>query len=169
MKFLSNTFIIIMLILKEMGLPDHLTCLLRNLYADQEPTVRTSHATVDFFKTGKGIFQSCILSLCLFSLYAEYIMRNVGLDKAQSGVKIAGGNIHNLRYTDDTTIMAESKEELKSILMNVKEENEKTGLNSAFKKPRSWHLVHHFMENRLENNGNSDRLYFPGLQNHCGW
>ena len=94
-------------------------------------------------------------------------MRNVGLDKAQSGVKIAGGNIHNLRYTDDTTLMAESKEELKSILMNVKEENEKTGLNSAFKKLRSWHLVHHFMENRLENNGNSDRLYFLGFQHHC--
>ena len=96
-------------------------------------------------------------------------MRYVRLDKAQSGVKTAVGNIHNLRHTDDTTLMAESKEELKSILMNADEESEKTGLNSAFKKLRSWHLVHHFMENRWGNNGNSVRLYFGGLQNHCRW
>ena len=96
-------------------------------------------------------------------------MQNAGLDEAQAGIKIAKRNINNFKYADDTTLMAESKEELKSILMNVKEENEKTGLNSAFKKPRSWHLVHHFMENRLENNGNSDRLYFPGLQDYCRW
>ena len=117
----------------------------------------------------KGVCQGCTLSPCLFNFYAEYIMRYAGLDEAQAGIKITGRNMNNLRYTDDTTLMAESKEDLKSILMNVKEENEKTGLNSAFKKLRSWHLVHHFMENRLENNGNSDRLYFPGLQNHCGW
>ena len=111
-------------ILKEMGIPDNLTCLLRNLYAGQEATVRTGHGTADFFQIGKGICQGCILSPCLFNLYAEYIMRNAGLDEAQAGIKIAGRNINNLRYADDTTLMAES-EELKKLLMEVKEESEK--------------------------------------------
>ena len=102
-----------------MGIPDHLTCLLRNLYAGQEATVRTGHETIDWFQIGKGVHQGCILSPCLFNVYAEYIMRNAGLEKAQAGLKIAGGNINNLRYTDDT-LMAESEEELKSILMKVK-------------------------------------------------
>ena len=112
-------------ILKEMGIPDHLICLLRNLYAGQEPRVRTGHGTTDWFQTGKGVCQGCILSLCLFNLYAEYIMRNPGLDEAQARIKISGRNINNLRYTDDTTLMAESEEELKSLLMKVKEESEK--------------------------------------------
>ena len=110
-----------------MGIPDHLTCLLRNLYAGQEATVRIGHGTTDWFQTGKGVRQGCILSLCLCNLYAKYIMRNVGLDEAQDEIKIAGGNINNLRYADDTTFMAESKE-LKSLLMKVKEENKKVGL-----------------------------------------
>ena len=113
--------------LKEMGIPDHLTCLLRNLYAGQEATVRTGHGTTDWFQIGKGVLQSCILSRCLFNLYSEYIMRNAGLEEAQAGIKIAGRNINNLRYADDTTLMAES-EELKSLLMKVKEESEKVGL-----------------------------------------
>ena len=105
-----------------MGIPDHLTCLLRNLYASQDTTVRTGHGTMDLFKIGKGVRQGCILSPCLFNLYAEYIMRNAGLDEALAGIKIAGRNINNLRYADDTTLMAESEEELKSLLMKVKEE-----------------------------------------------
>ena len=109
-------------ILKEMGLPDHLTCLLRNLYAGQEATVRTGHETTDWFQIGKGVCQGCILSPCLFNLYAEYIMRNTGLDEAQAGIKIVRTNINNLRYADDTTLMAESEEELKSLLMKVKVE-----------------------------------------------
>ena len=104
-----------------MGIPDHLTCLLRNLYAGQEATVRTGHGTTDWFQIGKGVRQGCILSPCLFNFYAEYIMRNAGLEEAQAGIKIAGGNINNLRYTDDTTFMAESKEGLKNLLMKVKE------------------------------------------------
>ena len=111
-------------ILKEMGIPDHLTCLLRNLYAGQEATVRTGHGTTAWFQIGKGVHQGCILSPCLFYLYAEYIMRNAGLDEAQAGIKIAGRNINNLRYAGDTTLMAES-EEPKSLLMKVKEESEK--------------------------------------------
>ena len=107
-------------ILEEMGIPDHQTCLLRNLYAGQEATVRTGHGT-DWFQIGKGLHQGYILSLCLFNLYAEYIMRNAGLDEAQAGIKIAGRNINNLRYADDTTVMTESEEELKSLLMKVKE------------------------------------------------
>ena len=110
-----------------MGIPDHLTCLLRNLYADKEATVRTGHGTKDWFQIGEGVRQGCILSPCLFNLYVEYIMRNAGLDEAQAGIKIAGRNINNLRNADDTTIMAES-EELKSLLMKVKEESEKVGL-----------------------------------------
>ena len=112
-------------ILQEMGIPEHLTCLLRNLYAGQEATVRTGHGTTDWFQIGKGVLQGCILLPCLFNLYAEYIMRNAGLDEAQAGIKIAGRNINNLRYADDTTLMAESEEELKSLLMKVKEESEK--------------------------------------------
>ena len=110
-------------ILKEMGIPDHLTCLLRNLYASQEATVRTGHGTTDWFQIGKGVHQGYILSPCLFNLYAEYIMRNVGLEEAQTGIKLAGRNINNLRYADDDTLMAESKEELKSLLRKVKEES----------------------------------------------
>ena len=115
-------------ILKEIGIPDHLTCLLRNLYAGQEETVRTGHGTTDWFQIGKGIHQGCILSPCLFDLYAEYIMRNAGLEETQAGIKIAGRNINNLRYADDTTLMAESEKELNSLLVKVKEESEKVGL-----------------------------------------
>ena len=111
-------------ILKEMGIPDHLTCLLRNLYAGQEATVRTGHGITDWFQIQKGVSQGCILSPCVFNLYAEYIMRNAGLEDAQAGIKIAGRNVNNLRYSDDTSLMAESKEELKSFLMKVKEESE---------------------------------------------
>ena len=114
--------------MKEMGIPEHLTCLLRKLYAGQEATVRTGHGTTDWFQIGKGVRQDCILSLCLFNLYAEHIMRNAGLDEAQAGIKIAGKNIKNLRYTDDTILMAESEEELKNLLMKVKEESENVGL-----------------------------------------
>jgi len=123
-------------ILKEMGISDHLNCLLRNLYAGQEATVRTGHGTTDWFQIGKGVRQDCILSPCLFNLYAEYIMRNAGLEEAQAGIKIARRNINNLRYADDTTIMAESEEELKSLLMKVKEESEKVGLKLNIQKTR---------------------------------
>ena len=119
-----------------MGIPDHLTCLLRNLYAGQEATVRTRHGTMDWFQIGKGVPQGCILSPCLFNLYAEYIMRNARLDEAQAGIKIAGRNINNLRYADDTTLMAESQEELKSLLMKVKKECEKTGLKLNIQKTK---------------------------------
>ena len=112
-------------ILQEMGKPDHLICLLRNLYTDQEATVRTGHGTTDLFQIRKGVRQGYILSLCLFNLYAEYIMRNAGLDESQAGIKLARRNINNLRYADDTTLIAESKEELKRLLMKVKEESEK--------------------------------------------
>ena len=118
-------------ILRELGIPDHLTCLLRNLYAGQEATVRTGHGTTDWLHVatiGKGVRQGCILSPCLFNLYAEYIVRNAGLEERQAGIKPAGRNINNLRYADDTTLMAESEEELKSLLMKVKEESEKVGL-----------------------------------------
>ena len=111
-----------------MGILDHLSCLLRNLYAGQEATVRTGQGTTEWFQKGKGVHQGCILSPCLFDFYAEYIMRNAGLEEIQAGIKIAGRNINNLRYADDTTLMAESEEELKSLLMKVKEESEKVGL-----------------------------------------
>ena len=127
-------------ILKEMGIPDHLTCLLKNLYAGQEATVRTGHGTADWFQRGKGVRQGCILSPCLFNLYAEYIMRNAGLEEAQAGIKIDRRNINNLRYGDDTNLMAES-EELNRLLMKVKEENEKVGFKLNIQKLRSWHLV----------------------------
>ena len=117
-----------------MGIPDHLTCLLRNLYAGQEATVRTRHGTTDWFQIGKGLCQGCILSPCLSNFYPEYIMRNTGLDEAQAGIKIARRAINNLRYADDTTFMAESEEELKSLLMKVKEESEKVGLNLNIQK-----------------------------------
>ena len=142
-----------------MGIPDHLTCLLRNLYAGQEATVRAGHGTRDWFQTGTGVHQGCILSPCLLNLYAEYIMRNAGLEETQAGIKTARRNISNLRYADDTTLMAESEEELKSLLMKVKVESEKAGLKLNLQKRRSWHpvpLLH----------GNSVRLFF-GLQNHC--
>ena len=120
-----------------MGIPDHLTCLLRNLYAGQEATVRTGHGTTDWFRIGKGVCQGCIFSPCLFNLYAEYIMRNAGLDEAQAGIKIDRRNINNLRYADDTTLMAESKEELNSLLMKVKEESEKVGLKLNIQKTKN--------------------------------
>ena len=123
-------------ILREMGIADHLTCLLRSLYAGQEATVRTRHRTTDWFQIGKGVRQGCILSPCLFNLYAEYIMRNAGLEETQAGIKIAGTNINNLRYADDTTLMAESEEELKSLLMKVKEEHEKVGLKLNIQKTK---------------------------------
>ena len=155
-------------ILKEMGIPDHLTCLLRNLYAGQETTVRTEHGTTDWFQMGKGVHQRCILSPCLFNFYTEYIIRNTGLDEAQAGIKISGRNINNLRYADGTTLMAES-EELKSLLMKVKEESEKVGLKLNIQKTNimapgpitSWEIDGETMEH--------SRLYFSGLQNHCRW
>ena len=122
-------------ILEEIGIPDHLTCLLRNLYAGQEATVRTGHGTTDWFKIVKGVRQACIVPLCLFNLYAGYTMRNAGLEEAQAGIKIAKRNINNLRYADDPTLMAESGE-LKGILMKVKEESEKTGLKLNIQKTK---------------------------------
>jgi len=154
-------------ILKEMGIPDHLTCLLRNVYASQEATVRTGYGTTDWFKIGKGVHQGCILSPCLFNLYAEYIMRNDGLDEAQTGIKIARKNINNIRYADDT-LMAESKE-LKSLLMKVKEESEKVGLKFNIQKTKimasgpitSWQIDGETMETVTE--------FILGLQNHYRW
>ena len=119
-----------------MGIPDHLACLLRNLYAGQEATVRTGHGTTDWFQIGKRVRQGCILSPCLFNLYAEYIMRNTGLEEAQAGIKIAGRNINNLRYADDTTLMAASEEEPNNLFMKVKEESEKTGLKLNIQKTK---------------------------------
>ena len=152
-------------ILQEMGISDHLTCLRRNQYAGQEVTVRTVHGTTDWFPIGKGVRQGCILSPCLFNLYAEYIMKNAGLEEAQAGINIAGRNINNLRYADDITLMAESEEELKTLLMKVKEESKNVGLKLKIKirKLSSWHLVpslhgiwsHHFMANSWGNSGNS--------------
>ena len=155
-------------ILKEMGIPDHLTCLLRNLYACQEAAVRTGHGTTDWFQIRKGVCQGCILLPCLFNLYAEYIMRNAGLDEAQAAIKIAGRNTNNLRYADDATFMAESEEELKSLLMKVKEESEKVGLKLSIQKTKimasssitSWQIDGETMETVRD-------LYFGGLQDHC--
>ena len=144
---------------------------------EEEATVRTRHGTTDWFQIGKGVHQGCILSPCLFNLYVECIMWNAGLDEAQAGIKIARRNINNLRYTDDTTLMAES-EELKSLLIKVKEESEKVGLKLNIQKMAYsfiYHAIdhgilsHHFMANRCGNNGNSERLYFGGFQNHCRW
>ena len=150
-----------------MGIPDHLTHLLRNLYAGQEATVRTGHETTEWFQIRKGVRQGYILSSCLFNLHAEYIMQNAGLDEAQAGIKTVRRK--NLRYADDTTLMAEIEEQLKSLLMKVKEANEKVSLKLIFKKQRSGIWSHHFMANRWGNSGNSERLYFGGLQNHCRW
>ena len=157
-------------ILKEMGIPDHLTCLLRNLYAGQEATVTTAYGTTDWFQIGKGVRQGCILSPCLFNLYAEYIMRNAGLEEAQAGIKIARRNTNNLRYADDTTIMAESEEELKSFLMKVKEESEKVGLKLNIQKMKimasgpitSWKVDGETVKTVSD-------FIFGGLQNHCRW
>ena len=123
-------------ILQEIGIPDHFSCLLRNLHAGQEATIRTGHGTKDWFHIGKEVHQAYILSPCLFNLYAEYIMRNAGLNKAQAGIRIAGRNVSNLRYADDTTLMAESEEELKSLLMKVKDESEKVGLKLNMQKTK---------------------------------
>ena len=157
-------------ILKQIGIPDHLTCLLRNLCAGQEATVRTGHGTTDWFQIGKGVHQGCILSPCLFNFYAEYIMRNAGLDEAQAGIKIAQRNINNLRHADDITLMAESEEELKSLLMKVKEESENVGLKFNIQKMKimasgpitSWEIDGETVETV------SDFIFF-GLQNHCRW
>ena len=157
-------------ILKKMGIPDHLTCLLRNLYAGQEATVRTGHGTTAWFQIGKGVHQGCILSPYLFNFYAEYIMRNAGLEEAQAGIKIAKRNINNLRYAGDTTLMTES-EELKNLLMKLKEESEKVGLKLNIQKTKfmaygpitSWQIDGETME--------SVRDYILGgvLQSHCRW
>ena len=153
-----------------MVIPDHLACLLRNLCAGQEATVRTGHGTTDWFQIGKGVRQGCILSPCLFNFYAEYIMRNAALEEAQAGIKIAGRNTDNLRYADDTTLMAESEEELKSLLMKVKEESGKNWLKAQHSENEEHGIwSHHFMANRWGNSGNSGYLYFSGLQNHCRW
>ena len=151
-----------------MGIPDHFTCLLRNTYTGQEATVRTAHGTTDWFQRGKGVRQGCILLPCLFNLYAEYIMRNAGLDEAQAGIRIAGRSINNLRYADDTTLMAESKEELKSFLMKVKEESEKAGLKLNIQKTKimasgpisSWQIDGETVEIVAD-------FIVWGLQNHC--
>ena len=153
----------------EMGLPDHLIYLLRNLYAGQEATFRTRHGTTDWFEVGKEVCQGGMLSPCLFNLYAEYIMWNARLHKAQAGIKTARRNMKNLRYADDTTLMAESEEELKSLFMKVKKQSEKAGLKLSIKK--CWDLgiwSHHFMANRRGKSESSDRFYFLGLQYHCG-
>ena len=151
-----------------MAIPEHLTCLLRNLYVGQEATVRTGHGTMNWFHIGKGVCQGCILSPCLFNLRAEYIMQNAGLDEAQAGIKIAERNINNLRYADDTTLMAESKEEPKSLLMKAKEENEKAGLKLSIHKTKiiasgpitSWQIDGETVET-------VSHFYFLGLRNHC--
>ena len=153
-----------------MEIPDHLICCLRNLYAGQEATVRTGHGTTDWFQIGKGVRRGCILSPCLFNLYAEYIMRNAGLEKAQAGIKIARRNINNLRYADDTTLMAESKEELKSLFVKVKEENEKAGLKLNIQKTKimasgpitSWEIDGKTVETVRD-------FILGGSKNHCGW
>ena len=157
-------------ILKEMGIPDHLICLLRNLYASQEATIRTGHETTDWFQTRKGVRQGCILSSCLFNLYAEYIMRNTALDEAQAGIKITGRNINNLRYADDTTLVTESGEELKSLLMKVKEESENVDLKLNIQKTKimasspntSWEIDGETVETVSD-------FILGGLQNHCRW
>ena len=143
-----------------MGIPDHLICLLRTLYAGQEATVRTGPGTTDWFQIGKGIRQGCILSPCLFNLCAEYIMRNSGLEETQAGIKIAGRNFNNLRYADDTTLMAESEEELKSLLMKVKEESGKSWLKAQHSENEDHGIwSHHFMGNRWGNSGNCQTLF----------
>ena len=157
-------------IMKEMGTPDHLTCLLRNLYAGQEATVRTGQRTTDWFQIGKGVRHGCILSPCLFNLYAEYIMRNAGLEEAQAGIKVARKNINNLRYTDDITLIAESEEELKSLLRKVKEESEKVGLKLNIQKTK---IMTSGPITSLEIDGETvetvSDFIFGGSKNHCRW
>ena len=154
-------------ILKEMEIPDHLICLLRNLYAGQEATVKTGHGTTDWLQVRKRVCQGCILLPCLFNLYAEYIMRNDVLDEAQAGIKIVGRNINNLRYADDTTLMAESEEELKSLLMKVKEESEKIGLKLNIQKMK---ITASSSITSWERDGETVAdCIFGGLQNHCRW
>ena len=150
-----------------MGVPDHLTCLLRNLYAGQKATVRTRHGTTDWFKIGKGIQQGYKLSPCLFNIYAEYIMQNAGLDEATAGVKLARRSISNLRYADDTTLTAQSEEELKSLLMRVKEESEKAGLKLNIQKTNHVIRSHHFMANRWGKMEKVTDFIFLGSKNHC--
>ena len=151
-----------------MGIPDHLNSFLGNLFSGQEATVRTGHETTDWFQIGKGICQGCILSPCLFNLYAEYVMRNAGLGEAQAGIKIPGRNINNLIDTDDITLMAEREEELKSLFMKVREwKNWLKTQHSENEDHDIW--SHHFMANWWGRNGNSGRLYFSWLQNHCRW
>ena len=153
-----------------MEIPDHLTCLLRNLYVGQEATVRTGHGTTDWFQIGKGVHQGCILSPCLFNLYAEYIMRNAGLDEVQAGIKIAKRNINNLRYADDTTIMADSEEELKSLLMKVKQKSEKVGLKLSIQRTKImacspftlWQIDGETMKTVRD-------FIFLSSKNHCRW
>ena len=156
-------------ILKEMGIPDHLTCLLRNLYAGQEATVRTGYGTTEWFKIRKGVHQGCILSPRLFNLCAEHIMRNSGLDEARAGIKIARRNIDNLRYADDTTLMAEREEELKSLLMKVKEESEKAALKLDIEKIKI--MASSPITSKQIDGENMETVtdYFYGLQNHCRW
>ena len=157
-------------LLEEMGIPDHLTCLLRNLYAGQEAIVKTRHETTDWFQIGEGVRQGCILSPCLFNLYAEYIMQNSGLEEAQAEIKIAGRNINNLICADDTSLMAESEEELYSLLLKVREESEKAGLKLNIQKMKimaSCPITS--CQTDGGNNGNSDTFIFVGSQNHCRW
>ena len=156
-------------ILREMGIPDHLTCLLRNLYAGQETTVRTGHGTTDWFQIGKGVRQGCILSPCFFNLYAQYIMRNAGLEETQAGINIAGRNLNNLRYADDTSLMAKVKRAKKPL--DESERGERKSWLKAQHSENEHHGIwfHHFMGSRWANSGSSVRLYFEGLQNHCRW
>ena len=158
-------------VLQEMGIPDHLTCFLRNLYAGQEATVRTEHGTTDWFQIGKGVRQSCTLSPCSFNFYAECITPHAELDGAQAGIKIARRNINNLRYADDTTLMAKIEEELKSQPLDESERGEwKSWLKTQHSENKDHGIQsHHFMANRWGNNGNIERLYLGGLQNHCRW
>ena len=141
----------------------------KNLYAGQEARVTSAHGTMNWFKFGKRVLQGYMLSPCLFNLYAEYTMRNAGLDDSQSGIKFPRRNINNLRYADGTTLMAESEEKLKSLLMRVKEENEKAGLKLNIQKTDHGIQSHHFMANRWGKSGNNDRSYFLGFQSHCRW
>ena len=152
-----------------MGIPEHLTCLLRNLCVGQKATVRTGHGTTEWFQIDKGVHQGYMWSPCLFNFYAEYIMRNTGLEEAQAEIKTAGRNINNLRYTDDTTLMAKREEELKSLLMKVKENSEKVGLKLNSQKTKimaSGPITLWQIDGETVNN---DRLYFRGLQTHCRW
>ena len=153
-----------------MGISDHLTCLLRNLYAGQEATVRSGHGTTDWFQIGKGVRQGCILSPCLFNFYAEYIMGNARLDEAQTGIKIAGRNINNLRYADDTTLMAESEEELKSLLMKVRKESERAGLIFNIQKTKI--MASGSITSRQIDGETMETVrdfIFGGSKNHCRW